>query len=59
MDASLWDAVVADLSADHRCVLPTLPLGAHRRPMRADADLSPGGAARLIGEFLGFCWVVK
>ena len=30
MDASLWDAVMADLSADHRCVAPTLPLGAHR-----------------------------
>ena len=30
MDASLWDAVIADLSADHRCVAPTLPLGVHR-----------------------------
>ncbi|MFF1815309.1 alpha/beta fold hydrolase, partial [Streptomyces sp. NPDC058251] len=27
MDASLWDGVVADLSADHRCVVPTLPRG--------------------------------
>ena len=27
MDASLWDGVIADLSADHRCVAPTLPLG--------------------------------
>jgi zinc-finger of transposase IS204/IS1001/IS1096/IS1165 len=40
MDASLWDGPIAGLSADHRCVAPTLPLGAHRRPMRADADLS-------------------
>ena len=40
MDASLWDGVIADLSADHRCVVPTLPLGAHRHAMRADADLS-------------------
>jgi pimeloyl-ACP methyl ester carboxylesterase len=38
MDASLWDAVIADLRVDHRCVAPTLPLGAHRYPMRADAD---------------------
>jgi pimeloyl-ACP methyl ester carboxylesterase len=30
MDASLWDGPMADLSADHRCVAPTLPLGAHR-----------------------------
>ncbi|HSZ41495.1 MAG TPA: hypothetical protein VK817_16185 [Trebonia sp.] len=26
MDSSLWDAVTADLAADHRCVVPTLPL---------------------------------
>jgi pimeloyl-ACP methyl ester carboxylesterase len=35
MDSSLWDGPIADLSAGHRCVAPTLPLGAHRRPMRA------------------------
>ncbi|MFF4350120.1 alpha/beta fold hydrolase [Streptomyces sp. NPDC001530] len=52
MDASLWDGPVADLSADHRCVVPTLPLGAHRRAMRADADLSLPGVARLVAEFL-------
>ena len=33
MDGSLWDGPVADLAADHRCVVPTLPLGAHRHPM--------------------------
>ncbi|WP_406335451.1 alpha/beta fold hydrolase [Streptomyces sp. NBC_00203] len=52
MDASLWDGPVADLAADHRCVVPTLPLGAHRRAMRADADLSLPGVARLVAEFL-------
>jgi pimeloyl-ACP methyl ester carboxylesterase len=52
MDASLWDGPIADLSADHRCVAPTLPLGAHRHPMHADADLSLAGIARLVGEFL-------
>ena len=51
MDASLWDAVIADLSADHRCVAPTLPLGAHRHPMHPDADLSLPGIARLVAEF--------
>jgi pimeloyl-ACP methyl ester carboxylesterase len=51
MDASLWDGVIADLSADHRCVAPTLPLGAHRHPMRPDADLSLPGIARLVTEF--------
>jgi hypothetical protein len=28
MDASLWDETIAELSADHRCVAPMLPLGA-------------------------------
>jgi pimeloyl-ACP methyl ester carboxylesterase len=52
MDGTLWDGPVADLSADHRCVVPTLPLGAHRRGMRADADLSLPGIARLVTELL-------
>lgn len=52
MDASLWEGTVAELAADHRCVAPTLPLGAHRHPMRADADLSLPGVARLVAEFL-------
>jgi pimeloyl-ACP methyl ester carboxylesterase len=52
MDASLWDGVIAELSADYRCVAPTLPFGAHRHAMRADADLSLPGIARLVAEFL-------
>jgi pimeloyl-ACP methyl ester carboxylesterase len=52
MDATLWDDVVAHLPGDRRCVAPTLPLGAHRHPMRAGADLSPRGIARLVSEFL-------
>jgi pimeloyl-ACP methyl ester carboxylesterase len=52
MDGSLWDDVIADLSVEHRCVVPTLPLGAHRHAMRADADLSLGGIARLVAELL-------
>jgi len=52
MDASLWDDVMADLSVDHRCVAPTLPLGAHRHAMHADADLSLRGIARLVSELL-------
>ncbi len=52
MDSSLWDGVAAHLAADHRCLAPTLPLGAHRRAMHADADLSPPAIARLVAEFL-------
>ena len=52
MDSSLWDGVIADLAADHRCIAPTLPLGAHRDPMHPDSDLSMAGIARLLAEFL-------
>jgi pimeloyl-ACP methyl ester carboxylesterase len=52
MDGSVWDPLVADLRRDYRCVVPTLPLGAHRRPMRPDADLSLGGFGRMVGELL-------
>ena len=52
MDGSVWAPVVADLRRDHRCVVPTLPLGAHRRPMRGDADLSLRGFGRMTAELL-------
>jgi pimeloyl-ACP methyl ester carboxylesterase len=52
MDGSVWDPLVADLRRDHRCVIPTLPLGGHRKPMRPDADLSLGGYARMVAELL-------
>ena len=52
MDASLWDGPIAGLSPGHRCVAPTLPLGAHRYPMRDGADLSLPGIAGLVTEFL-------
>jgi pimeloyl-ACP methyl ester carboxylesterase len=52
MDASLWDGPIADLAADHRCIAPTLPLGAHRHAMNAGADLSLPGIARLAAELI-------
>ncbi|MFI6322891.1 alpha/beta fold hydrolase [Nonomuraea sp. NPDC050556] len=52
MDASLWSATITDLSADHRCIAPTLPFGAHLHPMNPDTDLSLPGIARLVMEFL-------
>lgn len=52
MDPSLWTDVIAELCPTYRCLAPTLPLGAHRRPLRPDADLSLPGIARLVGEFL-------
>ena len=52
MDGTLWRDVVADLLPDFRCVVPTLPLGGHRRPMKPDADLSLRGMVGLVAAFL-------
>jgi len=52
MDGRLWDGVVEELRSRYRCLTPTLPFGAHRRPMRDDADLSLVGMGRIVGELL-------
>ncbi|MFF2026259.1 alpha/beta fold hydrolase [Streptomyces sp. NPDC058171] len=52
MDGTLWRNVAPRLTPGHRVVVPTLPLGGHRIPMRADADLSVTGVAGLVAEFL-------
>jgi pimeloyl-ACP methyl ester carboxylesterase len=52
MDSSLWDDVVADLGVDHRCVIPTLPLGGHRHATTAGSNLSLQGVSDLVAEFL-------
>jgi pimeloyl-ACP methyl ester carboxylesterase len=52
MDSSLWDDVIVDLAVDHRCVAPTLPMGAHGHAMDPGADLSMRGIAHLVAELL-------
>lgn len=52
MDGSVWDPLVDDLRRDHRCIVPTLPLGAHRKAMHPDADLSLAGFSRMVAELL-------
>jgi pimeloyl-ACP methyl ester carboxylesterase len=52
MDGRQWLHVIDELRAEFRCVAPTLPMGAHRLPMRADADLSLRGMGRIVTEFL-------
>jgi pimeloyl-ACP methyl ester carboxylesterase len=52
MNGSVWRKVVADLGGSYRCVVPTLPLGGHREPMRPDADLSPRSIGLLVAELL-------
>jgi pimeloyl-ACP methyl ester carboxylesterase len=49
VNATLWDPVAEKLVADGvRCILPDWPLGAHRRPVNPDADLSPIAVADAI-----------
>jgi pimeloyl-ACP methyl ester carboxylesterase len=52
MDGRQWSLVTDELCSGNRCVTPTLPFGAHRQPMRPDADLSLRGMGRLLTEFL-------
>jgi pimeloyl-ACP methyl ester carboxylesterase len=52
VDGTLWRKVTPPLEDRFRCIVPDWPLGSHVTPMRADADLSPHGVARLIAELL-------
>jgi pimeloyl-ACP methyl ester carboxylesterase len=52
VSGALWRKVVPELSRRFRCIVPDWPLGSHQLPMNRDADLSPGGVADLIAEFL-------
>ncbi|MGC0412705.1 pimeloyl-ACP methyl ester carboxylesterase [Streptomyces ambofaciens] len=49
-DSTVWRGVLADLRTDHRVIAPTLPYGAHRRPMRRPP--TPDLVNELIAEFL-------
>ncbi len=51
-DEALWDGVIAELAPQFRCLTPVLPLGAQRKPLRRDADLSLVGLGRIVTEFL-------
>ncbi len=50
VDGGVWSPLVPFLSLRARCIVPDLPLGAHRIPMRADADLTPPAVADMIAE---------
>ncbi|HEU4737804.1 MAG TPA: alpha/beta hydrolase [Solirubrobacterales bacterium] len=51
-DEALWDEVIAELAPRFRCLTPVLPLGAQRKPLRRDADLSLPGLGKIVTEFL-------
>ncbi|WP_372345355.1 alpha/beta fold hydrolase [Streptomyces sp. KL116D] len=50
-DGTVWRHVVDELGTSVRCIVPTLPYGSHRTPLRPGAQLSPHTMALLIGEF--------
>jgi pimeloyl-ACP methyl ester carboxylesterase len=52
VDGELWRKVTPLLQGDARCIAPDLPLGSHRLAMNADAELSPAGVARMVGDLL-------
>ncbi len=53
VDSRLWSGVADRLAGQgFRCILPNLPLGAHRIPVTDRSMLSPAGVAELIQEFL-------
>jgi pimeloyl-ACP methyl ester carboxylesterase len=52
VNGDLWRAVAPRLADAHRCIVPDLPLGAHSHPLRAGADLSLSGLARIVADFL-------
>jgi pimeloyl-ACP methyl ester carboxylesterase len=52
VDGQVWDGLVPALSGHARCIVPDLPLGSHRAPMRPGADLSPTGLAALIADLI-------
>ncbi len=52
VDGEVWRKVTPLLDGTARSIVPDLPLGSHRLAMNADADLSPAGIARLVGDLL-------
>jgi pimeloyl-ACP methyl ester carboxylesterase len=52
VDGEVWREVTPLLQGAARSIVPDLPLGSHRLAMKADADLSPAGVARLVGDLL-------
>jgi pimeloyl-ACP methyl ester carboxylesterase len=52
VNGDLWRSVAPRLASEYRCIVPDLPFGAHSRPLRADADLSLPGMARIVADLI-------
>ena len=52
MNDTLWNLALPLLPQSFRYLLPILPLGGHRIPMRDDADLTMPGMVGVVADFL-------
>jgi pimeloyl-ACP methyl ester carboxylesterase len=52
MNDTQWELALPHLPAGYRYVLPVLPIGGHRIPMREDADLTMPGMVDVVADFL-------
>ena len=52
MNDTQWSLALAHLPAGFRYLLPVLPMGGHRIPMRPDADLTLSGMVHLVADVL-------
>lgn len=52
MNDTQWDLALPHLPPHCRYLLPVLPMGGHRRPMRPDADLTLPGMIGIVADVL-------
>lgn len=52
MNDTVWNSTLPLLPAGFRYLLPVLPMGGHRIPMRDDADLRMDGMLGVVADFL-------
>src|SRR5262245_25045686 len=52
MNDAQWNLALPLLPVGFRYLLPILPMGGHRIPMREDADLTLAGMVDIVGDFL-------
>ena len=52
MNDAQWNLALPHLPPGFRYLLPVLPIGGHRIPMRDDADLTMPGMVNIVGDFL-------
>ena len=52
VNGDLWRKVVPLLAADHRCIAPDWPFGAHTLPLHENTGMSLPGLARIVADLM-------